>query len=119
MVSDKLWICGTATPWKNAKTGEIIATDNGFWRHHIVGSVERTLSLRRPTCEESLTFATLRKSGFTRQKLMVEEPHHHIIVPGSVHQSRFSFPALIDEATFFVGADSALIVGEHPYTDPE
>jgi hypothetical protein len=31
---------------------------------------------------------------------MIEEPHHHIVVPGSVRQSRFSFPAFNDEAVF-------------------
>lgn len=45
---------------------------------------------------------------------MFKQPHHYIVVPGAVHESCFPFPALNDEAAFFVSSDGALIVGNYP-----
>src|SRR5690606_29402247 len=60
----------------------------------------------------------LRISGFSRQELVFEQPHHDIVVPGAVHESCLPFPAFDDEAAFFVSPDGALIVSEHPDSDP-
>lgn len=53
----------------------------------------------------------------SRQKLVFKQPHHHIVLPGAVHESCLSLPAFNDEAAFFVSPDSALIAGKHPDSD--
>ena len=57
-------------------------------------------------------------SGFSRQELVFKQPHHYIVVPGAVHESRLSFPALNDEAALFVSPDGAFVVSKHPDSNP-
>lgn len=47
--------------------------------------------------------------------LSLQQSHHHIVVPGVVHESSFSFPSLLDKAAFLVGPDRTSVVRKHSY----
>lgn len=49
---------------------------------------------------------------------MCKHAHHDIVVPAAVRESCFPFPALDDEAAFFVSSDGALIVGNYTDSNP-
>ncbi|OYR17197.1 hypothetical protein CEV32_3991 [Brucella rhizosphaerae] len=55
-----------------------------------------------------------RISGVPRKKLVFKQPHHYVVVPGTIYKRRLSFPAFNDESAFFISWDCTLIVSKHP-----
>jgi hypothetical protein len=75
----------------------------------------------QPLHHQSKSTASVQQSSaksFWPLVLSLQQSHHHIVVPGVVHESSFSFPSLLDKATFLVGPDGACVVRKHSYPYP-
>lgn len=58
------------------------------------------------------------RRDLVRLKLVREEAHHDVVVPGITDTRCFAFPAFDPEAAFLVGANSTFVIAHDPQSDP-
>jgi hypothetical protein len=98
--------------------------DERPWKSPLIKSSEEARGRSRPQSEaERVQFEDTRplqltQTGSRRVRTLIfssQDAHHEIILPLSVDKRCISLPTLDNEATFFIGTDGAMIIGNNTH----